>query len=113
MTIHLSKDLEQIVHDAVRAGLYVREEDVVRDALMRLQQAMPQKAEMPAKKAKRPKAVPQAQTPATKEAFHRHLMDIGLMSQLPDTAADFDDPDDEPIAIKGEPLSETVIRERR
>jgi hypothetical protein len=36
----------------------------------------------------------------------------GLIT-LPDTAADFDDPDDEPIAIKGEPLSETVIRERR
>ena len=35
----------------------------------------------------------------------------GLIT-LPDTAADFDDPDDEPIAIKGEPLSETVIRER-
>ena len=38
---------------------------------------------------------------------------IGLLSQLPDTAADYDDPDDEPITIKGEPLSETVIRERR
>jgi hypothetical protein len=36
----------------------------------------------------------------------------GLVT-LPDTAADFDDPDDEPIAIIGEPLSETVIRERR
>ena len=41
-----------------------------------------------------------------------HLIEIGLMSQLPDTA-DFDDPDDEPVPIKGEPLSETVIRERR
>ena len=33
--------------------------------------------------------------------------------EIPDTDADFDDPDDEPITIKGEPLSETVIRERR
>ena len=33
MTIHLSKDLEQFVHDAVRAGLYAREDDVIRDAL--------------------------------------------------------------------------------
>jgi hypothetical protein len=41
------------------------------------------------------------------------LLDLGLISQLPETAVDFDDPDDEPIAIKGEPLSETVIRERR
>jgi hypothetical protein len=35
------------------------------------------------------------------------------MSQFPDADADFDDPDDEPVPIKGEPLSETVIRERR
>ena len=67
-----------------------------------------------AKGAKRAKAAPQpAKKPMTKGEFHRHLIEIGLMSQLPDTAADYDDPDDEPIAIKGEPLSETVIRERR
>jgi len=67
-----------------------------------------------AKGAKRAKAAPQpAKKPMTKDEFHRHLIEIGLMSQLPDTAADYDDPDDEPIAIKGEPLSETVIRERR
>ena len=54
-----------------------------------------------------------AKQPMTKEEFHRHLIEIGLMSQLPDRAADFDDPDDEPVPIKGEPLSETVIRERR
>ncbi len=41
------------------------------------------------------------------------MLSIGLLSQLPDTAADYDDPDDEPITIKGEPLSETIIRERR
>ena len=67
-----------------------------------------------AKGAKRAEAAPQpAKKPMTKGEFHRHLIEIGLMSQLPDTAADYDDPDDEPIAIKGEPLSETVIRERR
>ena len=41
MTIHLSKDLEQFVHDAVRAGLYAREDDVIRDALIRLKQTTP------------------------------------------------------------------------
>lgn len=49
----------------------------------------------------------------TKAEFHRHLVEIGLMSQLPHTDADFEDPDDQLIDIKGEPLSETVIRERR
>ena len=47
------------------------------------------------------------------DADHRHLIEIGLMSQLPDLEADFDDSDDQPIDIQGEPLSETVIRERR
>jgi hypothetical protein len=41
------------------------------------------------------------------------LIEIGLMSQLPDTDADYDDPDGQLIDIKGEPLSETIIRERR
>jgi hypothetical protein len=35
------------------------------------------------------------------------------MSQLPNSAEDFDDEDEAPIAIEGEPLSETIIRERR
>jgi hypothetical protein len=49
----------------------------------------------------------------TEAEFDQHLLKIGLMSQLPDTASDFDDPDDVPVDIRGEPLSETVIRERR
>ena len=51
--------------------------------------------------------------PLTEAEFDQHLLNIGLMSQLPNTDADFDDPDDEPITIKDEPLSETVICERR
>jgi Arc/MetJ-type ribon-helix-helix transcriptional regulator len=112
MTIDLSKDLEKIVSDAVRAGFYTREVDVIRDALIRLDQSLPKTAKTRAKKPKRTEPVPQKK-PLTKDEFHRHLIEIGLMSQLPDTEADHDDPDDEPIAIKGEPLSETVIRERR
>lgn len=66
---------------------------------------------------KRPKrgraAPPKHKKPLTRAEFDQRLLELGLLSQLPDTAADFDDPDDEPIAIEGEPLSETVIRERR
>src|SRR5271165_6270503 len=64
--------------------------------------------------AKRTKAtLPSARKPLTEAEFDHHLLSIGLMSQLPDTAADVDDPDDQLIDIRGEPLSETVIRERR
>ena len=42
-------------------------------------------------------------------------MAAGLITSLPDPALDIhdDDPDDAPVTIKGEPLSETIIRERR
>ena len=49
----------------------------------------------------------------TRADFDQHLPEIGLLSQLPDTEADFDDPDDQLVEIKGEALSETIIRERR
>jgi Arc/MetJ-type ribon-helix-helix transcriptional regulator len=115
MTIHLSDDQERFVHDAVRAGLYTSEDAVVRDALDRLRQAIPTPVKKASRKgAKRTKPTPQKpKKPLTRAEFDQHLLAIGLMSQLPDTDADFDDPDDEPIKIKGEPLSETVIRERR
>jgi Arc/MetJ-type ribon-helix-helix transcriptional regulator len=106
-------DLERFVHEAVRAGRYARAEDVVRDALIRLRQAMPDEAVPAQERAQRAKPAKQKKKPLTKDEFHRHLIEIGLMSELPDTQADFDDPDDQPIDIQGEPLSETVIRERR
>jgi Arc/MetJ-type ribon-helix-helix transcriptional regulator len=109
MNIHLPEDLEQIVHDAVRTGHYARPEDVIRDALVRLKQALPERAEATARGAEPAREG----KPLTKEEFHRQLVEIGLMSQLPDTAADFEDPEDQLIDIEGEPLSETVIRERR
>lgn len=51
--------------------------------------------------------------PHTERDIQQYMLDIGLLSQLPNREADYDDPDDEPIDIEGEPLSETVIRERR
>jgi Arc/MetJ-type ribon-helix-helix transcriptional regulator len=113
MTIHLSKDQERIVHDAVRAGLYASEDAVVSDALNRLQQTLPKPTRKSVKKAKPPKAAPQKKKPFTRAELDQYMLKIGLMSQLPDSDADFDDPGDAPIAIRGEPLSETVIRERR
>jgi hypothetical protein len=51
----------------------------------------------------------------TEAEFDQHLLKIGLISSLPDPALDIDDddPDDQPVTIKGEPLSATIIRERR
>jgi Arc/MetJ-type ribon-helix-helix transcriptional regulator len=110
MTIHLSKDLEQFVHDAVRAGHYANEDAVVNDAIARLREVIPEKTAIPTQHTK---AAEQKKT-LTKEEFQRHLIDIGLMSSLP-TPADpmMPRPTFQPVTIEGEPLSETIIRERR
>jgi putative addiction module CopG family antidote len=113
MTIHLPEDLERFVHDAVRAGRYARQDDVIRDALIRLQQVMPIDAGKSGRAAKRTKSVQPKKKAHTEAELQQHMLEIGLMSQLPDTDADFDDPDDQPITIKGESLSKTIIRERR
>jgi hypothetical protein len=72
-------------------------------------------APSPARKAKRPKAAAAKKKPLTRDEFNRRLMAAGLITRLPDPALDIDDddPEDQPIAIEGEPLSETIIRERR
>lgn len=66
-----------------------------------------------ARASKQPRAAAAPKKKMTEAEFDQHLLKIGLLSRLPDTASDFDDPDDVPVDIKGEPLSETVIRERR
>lgn len=113
MTIDLSKDLEKIVHDAVQAGLYAREADVIRDALLRLRQTMPKAAAKAGKKEKPAKTVKAKQTPLSPEELNLRLLAAGLVTRLPDPSQDIDDDDVPPIVIKGEPLSETIIRERR
>jgi hypothetical protein len=82
------------------------------------QLAQPKKrlASAPGKRAKR--ATPttrQAKKPLTEAEFSQHLLSIGLITSIPDPSMDIDDddPDDEPVTIRGEPLSETIIRERR
>jgi hypothetical protein len=49
MTIHLSKDLERFVRDAVQTGRYASEDDVIRDALARLKETLPKNTKTPAK----------------------------------------------------------------
>ena len=96
MTIHLSQDLETSIRSLVREGRFASFDDAMAAAArLLLRQQAP------------------VEGPLTSAEFDQLLLGLGLMSQLPDAAADHDDPDDQPITIDGEPLSETVIRERR
>jgi hypothetical protein len=53
--------------------------------------------------------------PTRVDDLNRKLFAAGRLASLPDPSLDIDDddPNDAPIAIEGEPLSETMIRERR
>ena len=67
------------------------------------------------KRAKRAKPAQAPNKPPSIDELHRKMMARGLITRLPDPSLDIDDedPDDQPVPIKGEPLSETIIRERR
>ncbi len=70
-------------------------------------------APAPGKATKRAKPA-QAKKPASIDKLHRKMMARGLIRRRPDPSLDIDDddPDDAPVPIKGEPLSETILRER-
>ena len=65
--------------------------------------------------AKRAKPAAPKKKPLTADEFNQRLLAEGRLASLPDPALDLDDddPDDQPIAVEGEPLSETILRERR
>jgi hypothetical protein len=79
-----------------------------------LTQPKPPVARAHVKAANRAKAGPPKKQ-MTEAEFDQHLLKIGLISSLPDPSLDLDDddPEDAPVTIKGEPVSETIIRERR
>jgi Arc/MetJ-type ribon-helix-helix transcriptional regulator len=92
MTIQLSDGRERQVRSLLREGRYGSVEEVIEDALRLLDRQRP------------------VEEPLTEAEFDQYLLDAGLMSRLPTGEAD---PDDPLIEIVGEPLSETVLRDRR
>jgi Arc/MetJ-type ribon-helix-helix transcriptional regulator len=98
MTIHLPEDLESSIQAAVHSGRYVSVDDAITQAvrlLLRLPNA-------PARK------------PLTEQELEQKLVESGFLASVPPPrdpatpAWNFD-----PVKIEGEPISETVIRERR
>jgi putative addiction module CopG family antidote len=107
MMIQLTKDLERFVRDAVSTGRYTSEDEVVHDAIRKLQQTLDEGPESslqdpgPGQSAKR----------LTKQGLHRHLVEIGLIDKPLATSAASGE-SDELIDEEGEIVSEALIRER-
>ena len=56
----------------------------------------------------------QPREPISEDEVQRILFEKGIIGNIPDPTAYTDEDDDfEPIEIKGKPLSETIIEERR
>lgn len=98
MTIHLPKDVERSINAEVTMGHFASADDAIAEAW---RSYLRQRTQAPQANASR------------LDELHRQMLADGLISQLPDTAADIDDEQEEPVEIDGEPISETIIRERR
>ena len=86
------------VEDAVHGGLFASVDDAMAEAwraFLRQQER------------------DQSRRAMTPDDLHRQMLSDGLLTLLPDDTQDIDDDqNDEPVLIEGEPLSETIIRER-
>ena len=98
MTINLPKEVERSINAEVQSGHFASAGDAVAEAWRGFMQQR--------KHSQSAKAM-------TVDELHRQMLADGLLSELPNTAEDVDDEQDAPVEIDGEPLSETIIRERR
>jgi Arc/MetJ-type ribon-helix-helix transcriptional regulator len=107
LTIHLPEHLERYVHDQVRAGRYLTEQDVICDALERHRQSEP----TPASATGQPELSPEE---IADQELQRRLLAAGVISEIKPPITDVTPyRNRRAVAIQGEPISETAIRERR
>jgi Arc/MetJ-type ribon-helix-helix transcriptional regulator len=103
MTIHLPEELQRYVHEQILAGRFMSEDDVIMDALERQRQAQ-QPAVAPDK----------GREELSSQELQRRLLEAGIISEIKPPITDLTPYlNRRAIPIMGEPLSETVIRERR
>jgi len=107
MTIHLPEHLERYVHDQVQAGRYSTENEVISDALERHRQAEQTAAETTCQ--------PEMTTEEiADQELQRRLLEAGIISEIKPPITDMTPyRNRRAVPIHGEPISETVIRERR
>jgi putative addiction module CopG family antidote len=97
MTIHLPEDLERYLQSQVQCGNFASEDEAIIEAVRLLREAKQRAASTRSK-------------PLSEEELERQMAQSGFLTRpLPATShRDF-----HPITSKGEPLSETITRERR
>src|SRR4051812_19441866 len=97
MKIELPEDLESYVLNEVQKGRFATSDEVISEAVRLLRQ-------------KRLEVQGPAAAP---DEINRRLVEAGLLSQIPSRPDPATYREFSPIVIEGEPISETIIRERR
>jgi len=100
MTIQLPEDLRGYIQATVLRGRFASEDEAIAEAVRLLEQ-------------REGDAGPSTKTPLTEEEFERHMVEIGVMGAVPPRDPARPRRNFQPVTIEGEPLSETIIRERR
>jgi len=115
MTIHLPPEVETSLLAKVHSGMFPSLDAAMTKAanllLDQIEQTPPAKAKQKVKRTKSSQLVKKAALSVAD--IQQQMLASGFITQLPDPTQDIDDDDEPPIVIKGEPLSETIIRERR
>ena len=97
MIIHLPEDLERYLQSEVQSGRFASPDEAISEALRLLRQ-------------KNQETQPH---PLALDEPNRQLLEAGLLSQIPPRPNPATYREFQPIVIQGEPLSETIIRDRR
>ena len=97
MTIHLPEDLEEYIQGQVQRGRFASSNEAITEAVRLLRQKT-QEAEGRA---------------ATPDEINQRPLEAGLLTRLPTRPEPATYREFAPISIGGEPISETIIRERR
>jgi Arc/MetJ-type ribon-helix-helix transcriptional regulator len=111
MTIHLPHDIESSIQAAVQGGRFASIDDAMAQAARLLIRQITENESPPTKPVGPTELTPEEQA---EQALQRRLLAAGMISEIKPPPRLM--PVRErftPVTITGEPLSETVIRERR
>jgi putative addiction module CopG family antidote len=101
MTVHLPEDLERYIRSQVQSGYFASEDEAITEAVRLLRHMKPAPA-------------PARARALSEEELDRQLLQLGFLGRMPSRAAGSATQGAfQPISVAGEPLSQTVTRERR
>lgn len=98
LAVHLPDDLERYLQGEIQGGRFASADQAIAEALRLLRQ--------------RDQGEQSPRAPSSPDEVNRQLLDAGLISRIPSRPDPATYEEFSPIVVEGEPVSETIIRER-